>query len=104
MNQGEVGPYVIGAMVLLMLVALVGGLLNRRRLNKGMTYRFIQFVGFAWLMGATVILAVADQIDGVAGAILGTVAGYLFGLRNDELPEQVSSKRSLTDPIVGNGD
>ena len=78
--------YVQGAMIALMLLALVGGLVNRWHMKKGITYRFIQFVGVAWLVGATVILAVTKAIDGVGGAILGTLAGYLFGMRNDNDP------------------
>ena len=73
------GFYIQLGMIALMTTALVGGLLNRRRLGKGIGERFIQFVGVTWLIGATVILTIADLIDGVAGTILGALAGYLFG-------------------------
>ena len=73
--------YIHFAMIALMLGALVGGLLNRWHLGRGMGDRFIQFVGLAWLLGATVILALTSNIEGVAGALLGMLAGYLFGMR-----------------------
>lgn len=76
--------YVEIAMLVLMLTALIGGLVNRWHLKKGMSYRFIQFVGVAWLIGATVILAPSSQLDGTAGTILGAVAGYLFGMRRGD--------------------
>ncbi len=76
--------YIYIAMIALMTIALVGGLLNRAHLRKGISHQFIQFVGVAWLIGATVLLAFADLIDGVAGALLGTLAGYLFGMRRHD--------------------
>ena len=73
------------AMIVLMLAALGGGLYNRHRLGKGIGQRFIQFVGIAWLIGATVILALMSKLDVGASALLGVLAGYLFGLkRHDE--------------------
>ena len=58
------------AMIALMLLALVGGVLNRWQLGRSTSCRFIQFVGVAWLLGATVILTVASKIAGeVAGAL-----------------------------------
>ena len=68
-------------MIALMAIALVGGLLNRSPLRKGIGERFIQFVGVTRLIGATVLLAFAGLIDGVAGTLPGALAGYLFGRR-----------------------
>ena len=73
--------YIHFAMIVLMLGALIGGLLNRWHLGRGIGDRFVQFVGVAWLLGATVILALTGKIEGTAGALLGTLAGYLFGMR-----------------------
>ena len=76
--------YIHIGMIALMAIALVGGLLNHRHLGKGMGERFIQFVGVTWLIGATVLLAFADLIDGVAGTFFGALAGYLFGVREQD--------------------
>ena len=60
-------------MLILMLGALAGGLRNSCRTSKGIGRRFIQFVGLAWLIGATVILSLTSEIDGQI--LLGAVAG-----------------------------
>ncbi len=75
---------VVVAMLALMLGALFGGLLNRWLHGKSIGHRFIQFVGLAWLIGATVILALEKAVDGVAGTILGAIAGYLFGMQRHD--------------------
>ena len=66
------------AALTIMLVTLFGA---RSRLKMGMTHRVVQFAGFAWLIGATLILSLAEGFGGPAGTILGAVAGCLFGIR-----------------------
>ena len=83
MNETQVCIVII-TMVALMLGALAGGLWTRHRPGKkpkGVGQRITQFVGLAWLIGATVILSVTSHIDGTGGTILAAVAGYLFGIR-----------------------
>ena len=92
----QIGIYI--GMIVLMAAALVGGLLNRSHLRKGIGERFIQFVGVTWLIGATVILAFAELIHGVAGTLLGALAGYLFGVRKqDEKTLRKHVKRILSE-------
>ena len=69
-------------MIVLLLGALVGGLLIRWHPGRGIGHRFIQFVGVAWLLGAAAILALTKNIEGTAGALPGTLAGYLLGMRS----------------------
>ena len=86
------GYITIIAMVVLMLAALAGGFVDRWRTGRGITQRFIQFVGIAWIIGATMILAVVGKLDGQAGTILGAIAGYLFGIhRRKRIPSNPNS-------------
>lgn len=84
MTETETRAYVVMGMLAFMLCSLIGGFVNRWHLQKGISDRFVQLVGVAWLVAAAVILACMGLIDGVAGAILGTLAGYLFGMRKHD--------------------
>ena len=91
------------SMVVLMLGALVGGFWNRHRSGKdgqsrAIGRRFIQFVGLAWLIGATVILSLTSRMDGQI--ILGAVAGYLFGMggRRSKSGTSQSARRAKKSP------
>ena len=75
---------VILTMLVFMLGSLFGGLWDRSRQNKSITHRFIQFVGVCGLVGATVILATIDKLDGAAATILGALAGYMFALQRHD--------------------
>lgn len=79
---------VVIAMVSLMLGALVGGLWERVSRQRSITHRFVQFMGLAWVIGATVILGVLNHLDGIAGTILGATAGYVFGLQRHDGTKQ----------------
>lgn len=81
MTETETRAYVVIGMLAFMLCSLIGGFVNRSHLRKGISDRFVQFIGVAWLVAAAVILACMGLIDGVSGTILGSLAGYLFGMR-----------------------
>ena len=67
-------------MLLIMVGSLVGAMINRWQLRRGIGGRTIQFVGLSWILGITVILALEGKLsEGVAGTLLGAIAGYLFG-------------------------
>lgn len=82
--SADTTPFVVIAMLVLMLGTTIGGLAERWRRRKSITHRFIQFVGLSWLIGATVILATKGLLEGTSGTVLGAVAGYLFGMRRNE--------------------
>ena len=85
MNDPDVLNFVvIIAMLVLMIGGLAGGLWDRSRQNRPITHRFIQFLGVCWLVGATIILATTDQLDGAAATILGALAGYVFALQRHD--------------------
>ena len=83
--------WIEGSMLFLMVGALAGGLHNRWQKKRGIGDRFIQFVGVAWLIGATVILALEMKLEGTPGTLLGALAGYLFGMQR---PQKPRAKRS----------
>ena len=68
-------------MPIFMLAVLIVSFRERRSSGRGITRSFIQLVGIAWIIGATLMLAVSGHLDSHASTILGAVAGYLFGLR-----------------------
>lgn len=59
----NISDVIVVAMLLLMLGVLVGAFMTRRGQNqdRGITHRFIQFVGVAWVIGATVILSLLGK-------------------------------------------
>lgn len=73
-------PWIQGVMLLIMVGSLAGAMYNRWQLGRGIGGRTIQFVGLAWVLGIATILALEGKLqEGVAGTLLGAVAGYLFG-------------------------
>ena len=73
-------PWIEGVMLLIMVGSLAGAMYNRWQLKRGIGGRTIQFAGLAWVLGIVTILALEGKLqEGVAGTLLGAVAGYLFG-------------------------
>lgn len=102
-EEAEVSSNVTLGMLVLMLGALFGGLLNRwhgkvdkdgLRRSSSITHRFIQFVGVAWLVGGTLILAMEKVIDSsVVATIFGALAGYLFAMeRHDGMDKKTGGR------------
>jgi hypothetical protein len=74
------------SMVAIAVTGVIGGVVNRIKLGKGIGVRFIQYLGLTVLVSLVVLLSLENRIsEEMTGAIaIAAVGGVLAGLGRDE--------------------
>ncbi|MEX2647988.1 MAG: hypothetical protein WD673_03130 [Alphaproteobacteria bacterium] len=80
-----VQPILSGALVVVMLVALVGGLCNRLKGDtpKGIGWQFIRYIVLSMALPLIGLLALNDALSSAAAALIGGAMGYAFGKKGE---------------------
>ncbi len=74
-------PALSGALIVVMLVALVGGFHNRLagEKPKGIGWQFIRFMVLSTSLPIIALLALNDALSSEAAVLIGGAMGYAFG-------------------------
>jgi biotin transporter BioY len=78
-------PYVLsGFLAFIALAALVGGLLNRHKLKRGIGWQFIRYVVLTISLPIVGILALNNALSAEAATLIGTAMGFAFGKTSEQ--------------------
>lgn len=64
-------------------IVIVGSLLNRSKVGRGIGWQFIRYNVIAISIPVVGLLALNDMLSGEAAAIIAAAMGYAFGKANE---------------------
>lgn len=71
-------------MAVAILAVIIGGLLNRYKLNKAIGWQFIRYTVLGISLPLIALLALNNALTGEAATIIGGAMGYAFAKAGDD--------------------